>query len=95
METIMVMKQTDNVAVCLEEKSSGETVEVPLGGGSTRLTLIDDIPFAHKFALTDIDAGGNIIKYGEVIGLASTPIKAGQWVHTHNVESVRGRGDKQ
>jgi len=80
--------------VCLKEKSSGETVDVSVGGMSTQLTLIDDIPFAHKFALTDIDAGGKIIKYGEVIGVASRQIKAGQWVHVHNVESVRGRGDK-
>ena len=95
METIMVMKENDNVAVCLKEMEGGVTVEVPVGGVKTPVGLIDDIPFAHKFALRDIDAGQNIVKYGEVIGLASAPIKAGQWVHTHNVESVRGRGDKQ
>ena len=94
METIMVMQEKDNVAVCLKEMEAGKTVEVPVRGVKTPIYLIDDIPFAHKFALTDIDTGQNIVKYGEVIGLASAPIKAGQWVHTHNVESVRGRGDK-
>ncbi len=94
MENIIVMNDKDNVAVCLAERRSGDTIEAPVSGVSTNITLIDDIPFAHKFALMDIDAGENIIKYGEVIGVASKPIDAGQWVHVHNVESVRGRGDK-
>ncbi len=91
----MVMKETDNVAVCLTERRSGETVEVSIGGVHSGIELIDDIPFAHKFALKDIDVGAGIIKYGEVIGVASMPIRQGQWVHVHNVESVRGRGDKK
>jgi len=95
METIMVMKENDNVAVCLSERKAGEVVEVDFSGETLRITLLDDIPFAHKFSLTDINTGETIIKYGEVIGMASKPIKMGQWVHVHNVESVRGRGDKQ
>ena len=95
METIMVMEENDNVAVCLKEMEGGVTVQVPKHGVKTPVALIDDIPFAHKFALRDIDAGQEIVKFGEVIGLASAPIRSGQWVHTHNVESVRGRGDKQ
>lgn len=95
METIMVMKNNDNVAVCLSERKAGEVVEVGVRGETQRITLLDDIPFAHKFSLTDINTGEKVIKYGEVIGMASKPIKVGQWVHVHNVESVRGRGDKQ
>jgi altronate dehydratase small subunit len=95
METVMVMKNNDNVAVCLSERNAGEVVEVGLSGEILRITLLDNIPFAHKFSLTDINTGETIIKYGEVIGMASTPIQEGQWVHVHNVESVRGRGDKQ
>ena len=94
METIMVMKESDNVAVCLSDRKAGEVVEIGVRGETLRLTLLDDIPFAHKFSLTDIHTGEKVIKYGEVIGMASKPIKAGQWVHVHNVESVRGRGDK-
>ena len=95
METIMVMKENDNVAVCLSERKAGEVVEVDLSGETRCITLMDDIPFAHKFSLADIGMGESIIKYGEVIGKASTLIQTGQWVHVHNVESVRGRGDKQ
>ncbi len=95
MSTIMVMKDKDNVAVCLAEKKAGETVQFSAAGKDHRVTLLDEIPFAHKFALADIDKGEAVIKYGEVIGLASAPIKTGQWVHVHNIESVRARGDKQ
>ena len=69
METIMVMEENDNVAVCLKEMEGGVTVQVPKHGVKTPVALIDDIPFAHKFALRDIDAGQEIVKFGEVIGL--------------------------
>ena len=42
-----------------------------------------------------IAAGEPVLKYGEVIGLASQDIAPGQWVHVHNVESARARGDLQ
>ena len=39
----------------------------------------------HKYALQDIAQGENVIKYGNPIGHATAPIKAGDHVHTHNV----------
>lgn len=41
----------------------------------------------HKFALKNIKKGEPIIKYGEVIGLAKSNIKKGDWVHSHNLVS--------
>lgn len=41
----------------------------------------------HKIALTDIKAGQNIIKYGYSIGHAVKDIKAGEHVHTHNIQT--------
>ena len=41
----------------------------------------------HKYALCDIAAGENIIKYGNPIGHATCDIKAGEHVHTHNVKT--------
>ena len=41
----------------------------------------------HKYALTDIKAGENIIKYGNPIGHATTEIKKGEHVHTHNMKT--------
>jgi len=43
----------------------------------------------------NVKAGDPIIKYGLSIGKASRNIRAGQYVHVHNIESNRGRGDLQ
>ena len=47
----------------------------------------------HKYALRDIACGEYVIKYGEIIGRATSDIPAGEWVHTHNMESHLGDGD--
>ncbi|MBE6645862.1 MAG: altronate dehydratase [Ruminococcaceae bacterium] len=41
----------------------------------------------HKYALRDIKAGENIIKYGNPIGHATEDIKAGAHVHSHNTKT--------
>ena len=41
----------------------------------------------HKYALRDIKAGEDIIKYGNPIGHATCDIKKGDHVHTHNVKT--------
>ncbi len=47
----------------------------------------ESIPAGHKFALRDIAKGEYVIKYGEIIGRATSDIQKGEWVHTHNVKS--------
>ncbi len=41
----------------------------------------------HKYALRDIAAGEDIIKYGSSIGHATANIKKGEHVHTHNLKT--------
>jgi altronate dehydratase small subunit len=48
-----------------------------------------DIAFGHKVRIVDIPQGGSILKYGQVIGRASRPLKAGGHAHVHNIESAR------
>lgn len=50
----------DNVAVAISALSSGEAITVD---GMT-ITLNEDVPAGHKFALKDFAAGEDIIKYG-------------------------------
>ena len=38
------------------------------------------VPQGHKIALVDIAEGTPILRYGEVIGYAVSPIRAGEWV---------------
>lgn len=94
MNKILLVKRDDNVATCLAAVAAGETVQFSTDSGPRQLCLADDIPFGHKFAVRDIARGERVIKYAETIGLASQDIRAGQWVHVHNIESVRARGDR-
>ncbi len=82
---------SDNVATVTSELKEGERVEVLSPEGSVLVSpeVIGDVPFGHKIALKVIARGEEVVKYGEVIGVASAEIKVGEWLHTHNVESVR------
>ncbi|MFT3738564.1 MAG: altronate dehydratase family protein [Breznakibacter sp.] len=73
----------DNVAVALVDLPKGEKLQV---AGKT-IELKSDISRAHKFALTDIKEGENIIKYGYPIGHATAPISVGEHVHAHNIKT--------
>ena len=91
MKPILVISPRDNVATALEPLESGQAI----CAGDVRVHVVEPVPRGHKVALIDIRAGDPVIKYGNSIGLASTPIAAGAHVHTHNVASARGRGDLQ
>jgi len=45
------------------------------------------VKLGHKVALKDIKKGSEVIKYGEVIGVAKSNIKKGEWIHSHNLAS--------
>ena len=87
MKTYLRISPKDNVAVALAPLPSGTAVE--LDGLS--LILKEEIPQGHKFALSDIPSGAQIIKYGYPIGIAKEQITCGSWVHTHNIRT--GLGD--
>ena len=90
------LADTDNVASIFTDVKAGVAVSVKdRKGGTSEIVSKSDIPYGHKIAVCPIRKGEPIIKYGEEIGLASTPIKVGEHVHVHNVESNRGRGDRK
>ena len=75
--------EKDSVAVAVEALKKGETVTVD----GKEICLLADIPAGHKFALREIAAGENIIKYAYPIGHAKENIRAGEHVHSHNTKS--------
>lgn len=86
-------KPVDDVATALKRLQQGTEIQVE--NGKPPLVLVQDIPFGHKFALRDLPARAQVHKYGQVIGRATQAIRAGEHVHVHNLESLRGRGDLQ
>jgi altronate dehydratase small subunit len=89
----IVVNSQDNVATAVTNLQEGTTVILFLEEGRLAIKLREPISLGHKFSITQIEDGSDIIKYGEVIGYASKPIEAGKHVHVHNVLGNRGRGD--
>lgn len=87
----------DNVATIFAENiRNGMAVQIrDKRGNSTEVTVRGEVPYGHKIAVRPIARGEHIIKYGESIGAASADIGRGEYVHIHNMEALRGRGDRQ
>ena len=78
----------DNIAVCTSAVKSGDRVEILEPDGSRNyVDSISDIAFCNKIALADIATGEDILKYGEIIGKATSPIAKGSLVNDKNTAS--------
>lgn len=82
----------DNVATVLRRVRPGDRLQLADAGMQVigEITAVDEIPFAHKISLADLEKDAAIIKYGERIGLSTAPIPMGGYVHVHNVVSIEG-----
>lgn len=89
------MHEKDNVATMLTDALPGDEIRVLdlLGKTLGSVWSREAVPKGHKVATADLAAGAGVMKYGEKIGRITVPVGRGQWVHVHNVESLRGRGD--
>lgn len=87
MQEFIKIHPQDNVAVALCPLSAGSTFQVD----SQTVILAEDIPQGHKFTLTPLSEGEQVIKYGSPIGFAKESVGAGSWIHTHNLRT--GLGD--
>lgn len=83
----MMIDTKDNVAVAIEPIAAGDTVSYLAAGKTVELTAAEDITIYHKLAARDIAQGEPVVKYGEHIGVATSPIPKGAHVHVHNVVS--------
>lgn len=84
----------DHVATAFVPLEAGTSIGVEAGTKAYQVTLLDAIPSGHKFAVTEIAEGSEVRKYGASIGRATRPVPAGSHIHLHNLESLRGRGDR-
>jgi hypothetical protein len=78
---ILILNDMDNIAVCLVDMEVGEVIRQD----ALNLTIQNRIPRGHKVATKAIAKDEGIIKYGERMGHATSEIKIGEHVHTHNV----------
>ena len=73
----IVLNQRDNVATARRTLKGGTSVAV----GDSCIELRQTIPGGHKVALASIDAGKELLKYGQIIGFAKEAIELGDWVN--------------
>ena len=89
MKKAMMINPKDNTATALGNIEAGDTVSLVSKSGQVgEITAKQAVLLGHKLALASIGKGDKVLKYGEVIGLATQPINKGDYVHVHNVESA-------
>ena len=75
----LLLNRADNVAVALANLDVG--MMTPLG-----VTVSRRVPKGHKFTVRAVAIHEPIVKFGQVIGFASTDLAPGEWVHEHNCD---------
>ncbi|MGH3387383.1 MAG: UxaA family hydrolase, partial [Actinomadura sp.] len=76
--SLLTLHEADDVVVALDDLPAGAP-------GPDARALPGPVPGGHKIARRDLHAGALVRKYGQVIGVATTEIRAGEHVHTHNL----------
>ena len=86
-QTYLLLDKMDNTLTALMDLSEGDKVSI--SEDEITITIMESIPYAHKFARRAVAGGEKIIKYGAVIGIATENILEGAHVHIHNVKGLR------
>ena len=80
----IIIDSKDNCATALEDISQDTKIELK----DKIIKINHNISLGHKFAINNIEIENYIIKYGEIIGIATESISEGDWIHTHNIKST-------
>ena len=74
--------ERDNVAIVVAPEGLRAGTQLPSGP-----TLRDSIPQAHKIALSDIEIGEPVVRYGHTIAFAKRAIRVGSWVREESLDA--------
>jgi len=80
-KTVLRLHADDNVAIALEDLPVGFSLNLP----DPQVTTRGLVPRGHKVALVGLAPGAPARKFGQIIGFATTEIRPGDHVHTHNL----------
>lgn len=81
MKTWIQINPKDNVIIALTDLPSGTLITLQNGHA---FTLQEAITKGHKASIQDLKIDDLLWKYGESFGHATSDIKMGSWVHSHN-----------
>ena len=88
----VLMYSSDNVVTAIIDLNVGDIARFRQEDKWIEVEMKDNVLFGHKLSIEEIESGKPVMKYGETIGLTNRKIQAGEHVHVHNVDSVRGKG---
>lgn len=79
---VLKVNPKDNVIVALQDLAKGETVEY----NGESYTMQEDIPAKHKFYVSDMNTGDEVIMYGVLVGKIQHLILKGMRMSTDNLK---------
>ncbi|MBN9298289.1 MAG: altronate dehydratase [Filimonas sp.] len=80
--TYLQIHEDDNVLVALQDLPKGTQVDIK----GKKITLNDNVSAKHKFTISPLQEGEQVIMYGVLVGKASKAIPEGGVIATSNVE---------
>jgi len=81
-QQVLKVHPQDNVLVALTDLKAGQTVTYQ----GVDYVLVDDIDAKHKFYMTDMNAGDEVIMYGTLVGKVQFTVRAGAVMNTDNLK---------
>ncbi len=86
----IIMAIADSVAIALDDLVPGDRVSIRslLQEIVGEFEVSDSVPYGHKLSVKPLAKGSEVIKNGEIIGVASQAIERGEHVHIHNIVSL-------
>ena len=91
MHKFLIHKRGDHVGVATADIEAGEQVIGVFMDDETTIevTSLSAIPLGHKISIAQVPPKGHVLKYGLPIGYAPEGLKIGDYVHTHNLKTLR------
>ena len=89
---IIIHDEKDNVGVVVVDKITQNqdcSCWIMENDKTVNIHSISEIQLGHKIAMTDLNEGDTILKYGHDIGKVVKSIKKGEHVHVHNVKTKK------
>jgi altronate dehydratase small subunit len=80
---LLLLSEQDNVLVACASLKNGDVVSLD----GEHVAVRADAPLGFKIARRDLAPGEKVLKYGAIIGSATSAIQRGDVVHLHNMKS--------
>ncbi|GGE53226.1 hypothetical protein GCM10011391_35150 [Pullulanibacillus camelliae] len=91
MHKFLIHYKGDHVGVAVQDIAANEKVQGVFMDDNTTIDVRAKaaIPLGHKIAIANVEEEAKVIEYKVPIGFAPNGLKVGDYVHTHNLKTLR------